>query len=947
MKNYWHNNLLNKNTKNSISLLIILALVFNVLFPALTLANTDIETIDAQEASEESVSEISTGDAISGLEQESEINTNTVVTETEISPELNTEEISTDNNTLETSEIPENIPDETKPPIAIIENLNIATSSNNADINAETGSNTTESGDFITETGDAVAYVDLVNVVNTNIVNSTGLVDFINDVLGYKDFDMRTTFNDVFNSPNTAESTPSCNENACDPASLFIDLVNEANTTNDITITADTGNNSSYNGEGVIKTGDAYASANIVNLVNTNFVNSNYLLLVFNNFADMSGSLVLPNSDFFKSNFLSEKNQSGIFNFSNNTEINNNINIEANTGDNNISGNGTSTITTGSTVSNSYINNQINQNFINTNNFSMLIRVQGNWTGDIFGLPEGMQWENTPNGIRLFYHPDDSNEQNINSVTSVTNNANITNNVQVYALTGNNNIENSNNSSIQTGKAYADSTIFNIANNNIVGSNWINLIFNIYGDWNGDLAFGQPDLWLGLSAQNGNRQVMRPGNEISYTYTIFNHGDVTAKNVILESEYPLSSLELSDTPTDIDTNDGKSVWSIGDIKAGETKEITIKAKVSKNFGLDNQVPLPLYTTVHSDQKDANNEDNSDSIVLYVKRDGSKYKSSDTFPAKLTIEKSADKDFAKAGDTVNYTIKLTNKGGPIFDALLVDTLKDDKGNVLSDQSWPLDTVKGGEKITITYSINLPANIKDGIYTNTAQLVGLQGSTKNKKQKPYETQIVEHELRVGNVPVSETLGLINTIPNCSPYLTTYLKQGRENDEMEVLKLQNFLKQNVTTDMIVTGVFDNDTRIAVEKFQQQYADDILAPWNMTESSGYVYYTTQKKINEMMCDNTTLFPLNSKQKEEIEYFRVNKEKLMNSDEFLFSVNTQNTPKTNSTALNTKESLMTSINQNSLFTSNESSVKKSKISYVRLSNWIYLFQNPRTAYLQ
>ena len=68
----------------------------------------------------------------------------------------------------------------------------------------------------------------------------------------------------------------------------------------------------------------------------------------------------------------------------------------------------------------------------------------------------------------------------------------------------------------------------------------------------------------------------------------------------------------------------------------------------------------------------------------------------------------------------------------------------------------------------------------------------------------------------------------------------------------------------DVDVTGIFDERTDAAVRAFQLKYADDVLAPWGLEESTGYVYYTTQKKINESYCGRE--FPLTNVQTEEIE---------------------------------------------------------------------------------
>jgi len=88
-------------------------------------------------------------------------------------------------------------------------------------------------------------------------------------------------------------------------------------------------------------------------------------------------------------------------------------------------------------------------------------------------------------------------------------------------------------------------------------------------------------------------------------------------------------------------------------------------------------------------------------------------------------------------------------------------------------------------------------------------------------------------------------------CQPYLSSYFKtQGREN-ETEVKKLQTFLHDyEGFTDLPSTGYYGNQTYNAVKSFQEKYAKDILAPWNLSRGTGWVLGATLDKINELYCD-------------------------------------------------------------------------------------------------
>lgn len=97
--------------------------------------------------------------------------------------------------------------------------------------------------------------------------------------------------------------------------------------------------------------------------------------------------------------------------------------------------------------------------------------------------------------------------------------------------------------------------------------------------------------------------------------------------------------------------------------------------------------------------------------------------------------------------------------------------------------------------------------------------------------------------------KTLAYMN-LHSCQPLLITYLKQGRANNTIEVRKLQKFLMMYEGFPLLrETGIFDADTFTAVVAFQEKYTADILGPWQAPRSTGYVYKTTKKKVNDLYC--------------------------------------------------------------------------------------------------
>src|SRR3989344_4069965 len=115
---------------------------------------------------------------------------------------------------------------------------------------------------------------------------------------------------------------------------------------------------------------------------------------------------------------------------------------------------------------------------------------------------------------------------------------------------------------------------------------------------------------------------------------------------------------------------------------------------------------------------------------------------------------------------------------------------------------------------------------------------------------------------NVVVGEILGATS----CA-YLRDYLKIDWQNDKIEVLKLQSFLNVFEKEKLSLTGVFNQATYEAVERFQTKYSEDILVPWGDKVTKGFVYILTKKKVNEIYCNSQ--FPVTLAQQNEIDAFR------------------------------------------------------------------------------
>jgi len=119
--------------------------------------------------------------------------------------------------------------------------------------------------------------------------------------------------------------------------------------------------------------------------------------------------------------------------------------------------------------------------------------------------------------------------------------------------------------------------------------------------------------------------------------------------------------------------------------------------------------------------------------------------------------------------------------------------------------------------------------------------------------------------------EVLG--TSTPAVCNYLLEYLRINQSNNPNEVRKLQAFLKYFEGEDSLeVSGFFGQNTFNAVSRFQLKYAEDVLTPWGLNMSTGYVYITTKKKVNEIYCRRD--FPLTEEQQREIEIYSAGTQK-------------------------------------------------------------------------
>lgn len=688
---------------------------------------------------------------------------------------------------------------------------------NTGTTSASTGDNVASSTEGLAtvDTGDAFSALNIANIINTNVINSTGFINLVNMLVeAGKSLDLREFF---FPDPDqTLADGETCSFISCYAEDIIYNIqhLNLAEINNDALLEAITGSNIGSGETAVINTGDAYGGANLMNVANTNIIDSNYLLLALNAMGSLDGNLILPSEDLFKA-FFGKPNAlqqavalegSEIVDINadnlNNATTTNNINTIAETGLNQSTTTNDAIIKTGFGFAESNIVNEINKNLFGGDSMYFMIRIHGEWSGNVYGLPEGLTWERVPEGVLIYNEgaeitPSQIVTIDVDSYTANINNQNdlvINNNIDINSLTGDNAII-AEDGTITTGNAYAGANVMNIGNTNVIGRNWMMATLNIFGDLNGDISFGAADLWVGGEVESSETPV-RQGTKLTYTYTIKNNGDLRASGVELVQE--LSSAYTYYTENGAETRGTIRREALDSIAPGETVVVTYEAYVDDSIP-NGTTPVIAVATLSSDEPDNNETDNTETLTLMAERisnssggngngggkssGGGGGRDKDDSPssivnkvlgAKLSREKKefdptapptleiiktsnfADNSSVNAGTVVRYSISITNYGSTAYDVFVMDTLVNPIGSIMNRQSWNVGDIPAGEGVELTYEIAYNENTPSGEYVNTVRMIAYErdntpASIFFVKPASHRLQINGTDMAIGNVKV----------------------------------------------------------------------------------------------------------------------------------------------------------------------------------------------------
>ncbi len=194
----------------------------------------------------------------------------------------------------------------------------------------------------------------------------------------------------------------------------------------------------------------------------------------------------------------------------------------------------------------------------------------------------------------------------------------------------------------------------------------------------------------------------KPGDNLTYTVTVKNNGPAAATTPRVSYTPPpqLTNVEYS--------NDGGKTWTpwtgnttLDNIPNGGTKNLVIRGRVSDT--LTGNITTTITTTPVN--TDPNMSNNTSVVVTQI-----------TNTANISLTKSADKAAAKPGETITYTINVTNSG-PV--TAKTPTINDSVPAAVGNPQYSLDN-------GVTWTSWTGSTVLPDISANTNSIVLIRGT-----------------------------------------------------------------------------------------------------------------------------------------------------------------------------------------------------------------------------
>jgi len=242
-----------------------------------------------------------------------------------------------------------------------------------------------------------------------------------------------------------------------------------------------------------------------------------------------------------------------------------------------------------------------------------------------------------------------------------------------------------------------------------------------------------------------------PGEAITYTITVSNPSSDTATGVVVADSLPLG-LTLSSTSTSQGSYVG-TTWTVGALNAGASATLTIVATV--DAGTAGSTISNTATVTNVNETESNTANNTDFADLTVNA------------VDLAVTKSVSDIVPNPGDTITYTVDVTNTGPSAATGVTINDSIPSGVTLVSasatsgsfvGSTWTVGTVAAGATETLLITVTVDAGTAGSTITNTASV----GSVIETDVNPANDS-ASSTLSVPAVDVSLSKVVDNTTPN----------------------------------------------------------------------------------------------------------------------------------------------------------------------------------------
>ena len=203
------------------------------------------------------------------------------------------------------------------------------------------------------------------------------------------------------------------------------------------------------------------------------------------------------------------------------------------------------------------------------------------------------------------------------------------------------------------------------------------------------------------------------GDTIVYTIVLTNNGPGAAGGIVVSDSLPAGVTYITDTATT--GSYSASTWEINDLPAGSTGTLTISATVDE--GAAGSIITNTALLTNSMPVDSDESNDQDQAVITVRK------------ADLAVGKTVNDDTPDEGDTIVYTIVLTNNGPHNAGGIVVSDSLPAGVTYITDtattgsysaSTWEINDLPAGSTGTLTISVTVDEGAAGRIITNTAVL-----------------------------------------------------------------------------------------------------------------------------------------------------------------------------------------------------------------------------------